>query len=102
MLRLEDESDEEGIPPSGTAPPRSVSTPAAIALLADLYGQAEQQGLTTFSVATHWVLQSAYERVPKHEVVMIPVKLLHGLFLAVGPRVPMRMVWRQRGPPSGT
>jgi hypothetical protein len=65
-----------------------------ITVLVSLYAEARsQQRLTGFSRTTRWVLDRAAARMDKAAVNAVPLKLLQGLYLALGPRQKGWALW---------
>ena len=88
------EGDDEG---QGADILREHNTEWVVTVLAGLYAEAVRRGKRGFLPATRWVLRTAVERLSKPEVDVVPMQLLQGIYLAVGPRQPLRLLWRHRG-----
>jgi hypothetical protein len=81
------------IPARADSPPRE----QVIAVLAKLYAEASTDaGLASFRYTTSWVLRQAEERFPGAGTADVPLQLLHGLYLASRPSVPLLRLWRYR------
>lgn len=83
--------------PEPLAPPPPHSRQWVVTVLAGLYAEAERKGLRGFFDSTCWVVRAADERLDKNDIDDVPVHLLHGIFLVVSPRQPLRLLWRHRG-----
>ena len=92
---LADADDGDEGPGADMPPERSGEW--VVTVLAGLYAEAVRQGKAGFLPATRWVLRTAVERLSKPEVDVVPMQLLQGIYLAVGPRQPLRLLWRHRG-----